>query len=65
VLYADAERRLVQHIEITLRGSAAEQAAVLAALGAIPASEPLVAVDWDRHRLARIDDAAERAAFLA
>lgn len=65
VLYAAAERHLIQFVEITLRGSAADQAAVLAALGAMPAPEPLIAVDWERHRIARLGDAAERAAFLA
>jgi hypothetical protein len=65
VLYADAERRLVAGLEIALRGGPTEQAAVLAALGAMPAPEPLIAVDWERHRLARLADPAGRAAFVA
>lgn len=63
VIYAPAGATEVSAIEVTLRGSAEDAAAVLAALGALPAR--LIAADWGRGRIVALDDAAGIARFAA
>src|SRR5204862_567696 len=59
VLYGDGASPHVTWIELTLRGAEAEVVAVLAAIAALPSPEPLMVVDWQRARLARIGERSE------
>jgi hypothetical protein len=63
VIYAPGGSGLVSAVEVTLRGGASDNAAVLSAIGALP--RKLIAVDWTRGRIAILDDAAEIARFVA
>ncbi len=63
VVYAPAGSAVVTAIEVTLRGSADDNAAVLTALGALPVE--LIVADWNRGRVANLGDAAEIAGLVA
>lgn len=55
VLYGDGSSPHVQWIELTLRGGETEGLAVLSAMASLPSPEPLMVVDWEQSRTARID----------
>lgn len=54
----------VERLDLILRGPAAEQGRVLAALAALPSPEPLLVVHWPTARLARLADPAEVERYL-
>ena len=65
VIYGNARKERVASIELSLRGSTADQLAVLSAMSSIPSPEPLLIVDWERGTYARIGDAEEMQRFTA
>jgi hypothetical protein len=65
VIYHDDSGPNVSWIEVTLRGGEVEVLAVLSAMEALPSPEPLMVVDWERGRIARVGHQDEVGRFVA
>jgi hypothetical protein len=63
VLYAAEGSETVTALEVTLRGTSAETTAVLSAIGALPARQPLIAADWAGLGVVELADSAAIARF--